>query len=123
MRELIEKTKLAVDAITYCAIASAEKPITLQIDGDLGSDTITVEGAGIVPTETTTLYDSSGTALQFIAATPVITFYAPARIVITKPTTTNAVGLMELTCALAGDVVRRLVMLPGLVMHADLRMV
>ena len=123
MRELIEKTKLAVAAFTYAAVASAEKPITLQVDGALGSDVIAVAGAGVVPTETTALYDSSGTVLQFIAATPVITFYAPVRIAITKPSTTNAVGLMELTCALVGDVLRKLVMLDGLVMHDDLRMV
>jgi len=123
MRELIEKTKLAVDVFTYSAVASAEKPITLQIDGTLGSDIVAVAGAGVVPTETTALYDSSGTVLQFAALTPTITFYAPARVAITKPSTTNAVGLMELTCALAGDVIRKLVMLDGLVMHDDLRMV
>ena len=123
MRELIEKTKLAVDVFTYSAVATAEKPITLQVDGTLGSDVIEIEGAGVVPTETTALYDSAGNVLQFSATNPVITFYAPARVAITKPSTTNAVGMMELTAALAGDVIRKLVMLPGLVMHADLRMV
>ena len=125
MRELIEKTKLAVDAFVYFANANADKPITLQIDGTLGSDTIAVAGAGVVPTENTALYDDAATpaVLQFVTATPMLVFTAPVRLIITKPTTTNAVGLMELTCAMAGDVIRKLVMLDGLVMHDDLRMV
>ena len=122
MRELIEQTKLAVPVFAYSAVASAEKPITLQIDGTLGADVIAVTGAGVVPTDETVIYDSAGDVLQFAALTPMITFYAPARIAITKPSTTNAIGLMELTCALAGDVLRKLVMLDGLVMHDDLRM-
>lgn len=123
MRELIEKTKLAVDVFTHAVTATAEKPVTLQVDGTLGSDVITVKGAGVVGTEETTLYDSSGDALQFATLTPWMTFYASARLSITKPSTTNAVGLMELSAGSAGDVIRQTMMEDGLVMHDDLRMV
>jgi hypothetical protein len=122
MRELIEQTKLAVPVFTYAVTASAERPVTLQIDGALGSDVIVVTGAGVVGTDETVIYDSSGTVLQFIAATPIISFYAPVRLAITKPSTTNAVGLMELTTVASGTVLRKTVMLDGLVMHDDLRM-
>lgn len=125
MRELIEKTKLAVPAFTYFIAASGNKPVTLQIDGTLGSDTIAVAGAGVVPTEETALYDAAATpvVLQFITETPMLTFTAPIRLIITKPSTTNAVGLMELSEGLAGDVIRKTAMVDGLVMHDDLRMV
>ena len=123
MIELIQKTKLAVARFTHAVSANAQRPVTLQIDGTLGSDTIDVKGAGVVDTEETTLYDSNGDALQFSATNPLMSFYAPVRLSITKGATTNAVGLMELTPSDVGDVRRKTVMTAGLVMHADLRMV
>jgi hypothetical protein len=99
MKELIEKTTSAVARFTHLVSANANRPVTLQVDGDLGSDVIAVKGAGATDTEETTLYDSEGAVLQLAAATPMISFYAPVRLSITKPTTTNAVGLMLLTPA------------------------
>lgn len=95
MRTLIEKTINAVPAFNYLVIASAEKPVTLQIDGDLGSNTIPVVGVGINGTDETNLYND-GESLEFSSTNPVITFYAPIRTRITKGATTNPVGLMEI---------------------------
>lgn len=98
MIELIEKTTQAVARFTHIVSANAERPVTFQIDGDLGTDVIAVKGAGVVDSEETDLYDDEGlTVLQFAAETPVMSFYAPVRLSITKPLTTNAVGLMMLT--------------------------
>jgi hypothetical protein len=123
MRELIEQTKLAVPVFTYFVNASAVNPITLQVDGALGSDVITVTGAGVVGTDETVLYAAdNSTAIQFVAATPRISFDYPVRLAITKPTTTAAVGLMELTTRSSAGLIRKLTMLDGLVMHDALRM-
>lgn len=97
MIELIQKTKLAVARFTHVVSANAERPVTLQIDGTLSTDVIAVKGAGVVDTEETDLYDDAGTTvLQFAAETPMMSFYAPVRLPITKPLTTNAAGLMLL---------------------------
>ncbi len=124
MREIIRQTKLAVPVFTYMISASAERPVTLQIDGALGSDVIAVTGAGVVPTDETIIYDNAATpaALEFAAATPVLSFTAPIRLNITKPSTTNAVGLMELIGEFMGGLDQVTTMVPDLVMHADLRM-
>lgn len=96
MRTLIAKSTDAKAKFAYLVTANATRPVTLQVDGALASETITVKGAGIDESDETTLYDSAGDALVLSAITPVITFYASVRLSITKPETTNAVGLMEL---------------------------
>lgn len=63
-------------------------------DGSWGA-TVSLKKIGINGDETV-LYDSAGNVLQFAATTPIITFYAPIRLAITKPATTNTVGLMEI---------------------------
>lgn len=96
MEVLIAKDTAAGSKSAYFINASATRPITLQVDGDLSSDEITIKGAGIDPTNETTLYDQDGVALVLSATKPVYTFYAPLRVNIAKGITSNAVGVMEL---------------------------
>lgn len=76
--------------------AGKEYPVSLQVDGALGSDVITITLLGIDDTTETDAYDGASTPaiLTLKANQPVHTFYGPMRILITKPTTTNDVGLM-----------------------------
>jgi len=91
MEVIFAKDKIA-DAATFFLDASPERPVTFQVDGALAADTFTITGAGIDGSTATTL----ATAMVLSAAAPVITFTYPIRIIITKGTPANNVGLMKL---------------------------
>ena len=97
MEYIIEKTADAVDTVYEPVMASAYNPVTYQVDGDLASNTITVQGFGGTSAKTlTTAYDSDEVALVLSATKMWITFFNPANVAFTKGATTNAVGVMKL---------------------------
>ena len=93
MTLIFPKNKVAATSPLYVQ-ATAQKPITLQVDGDLGSEEITIEGLGVDGVDTTTLYDCNGNELKLTATQPMLSFDKPARLFLTMPETTNDVGLM-----------------------------
>ena len=74
--------------------ASSGVPISYQVDGDLGTDVITITLLGINGTDETDLYDDEGNIATLSNVHPVCSFDKPLRVRISKPVTTNDVGLM-----------------------------
>ena len=98
METIFTKDKLA-DTTDFYVMGSAMHPVTLQVDGALGTDEITITGLGIDGTTETDLYDNAATPaiLVLSASIPRITLDYPARLKLTMPVTTNDVGLMEIS--------------------------
>jgi hypothetical protein len=74
------------------SIASDSVPVSVQVDGDLASETIAVNLIGINGTDTTA-YTVDGTTYTFSADNTILTFYGPCDVQFVKGVTTNAVGL------------------------------
>jgi hypothetical protein len=97
MEEIFTKDKLAQTRhmLPIRGTASNPYPVSLQVDGALGSDVITITLIGIDGATETDAYDSSAAILTLSATTPVQTFYGPMDILISKPITTNDIGLKK----------------------------
>jgi len=92
---IFPKDKSAGSKEKFLIKASIVKPVSLQVDGDLGTDEITIKYSGIISTELTDAYDSDGNLLKFTQTNPHITFYSNARVQIDKPAgTANDIGLI-----------------------------
>jgi len=66
---------------------------SLQVDGDLGTDVITIKYTGIDKTDLTDAYDADGLILVLSQKIPSLPVYGSATLHISKPVTTNDVGL------------------------------
>ena len=93
METIFTKDKLAQSKAAYTIEANMLRPVSLQVDGDLGSEEITISYSDFAGTGLTDAYDSDGNLLVLSQTKPHIAFYAPAKIQIDKPVTTNDVGL------------------------------
>jgi hypothetical protein len=93
MPPIFPKDRVAASKTGYRIVASMVQPKSLQIDGDLGEDEITVKYSGTIVTELTDAYDADGDLLSFTKYKPQMVFYANAIIQIDKPATANDVGL------------------------------
>jgi hypothetical protein len=76
--------------------ASATNPVSFQVDGALAANVITFTLLGINGTDETAMYDAAGAVLVLSATIPLLSFDRPCRVLISKPITTNIVGLMKL---------------------------
>jgi hypothetical protein len=74
------------------SIGKGSVPVSIQVDGDLASDTIAVNLLGINGTDATA-YKVDGTAFTFSTDNTILTFYGPCDVQFVKGITTNAVGL------------------------------
>jgi len=83
--------------------------VSIQVDGDLGTDEIEILLVGIDVDDASTgkegssnqaMLDDTGTAVKITASTAnPLGFYRPGRYLIKKPVTTNNVGIMLFTDA------------------------
>lgn len=69
------------------------KGTSIFVDGTLSSETITIEYVGINDSDTTPAKDEYGQALVLSESRTDLTMTSKAHIKITKPTTTNPVGV------------------------------
>lgn len=76
----------------HIKITNGEVP-SLQVDGDLGTDVITIAYTGIVKTDLTNAYDADQLPLVLSQEIPSLPIYGSCVIKISKPVTTNVVGL------------------------------
>jgi len=94
METIFTKDKVAATSEQYIQ-ASATHPISFQVDGDLGSDVITMTLIGINGSDETDLYDADGNIATLSQTKPLCAFDKPARVKFDMPVTTNNVGLMK----------------------------
>ncbi len=65
----------------------------IYVDGDLSSDVIPISLVGINDSDAILAYNEAGSAIQLTATKTSIALDSPAHVLLTKPTTTNAVGV------------------------------
>lgn len=90
---IFAKDKLAqVNPELYIGVENG-KVRSLQVDGDLGTEEITIKYTGIDKTDLTDAYDADQLPLVLSQKVPSIPIFGSVRIHISKPVTTNDVGL------------------------------
>ncbi len=68
-------------------------PFTLQVNGDLATQVITISLWDLSDLTATDAYDAEGSILVLSQTKPTVTFYGPVVLKLSKPVTTNNVNV------------------------------